>query len=588
MTNAKIVNLLTSNADINRKQDMEKSSALFKYLIEIKAFKSMRDDNGQSQSDLLDTHLLYSGFKGGRLHVRDENYCKFLELYATDIENGINHSISEQRTTVFRMHMDNDFLVEKYPTKEEVIQLGLLYQKQVARFFESIHEEELVSRLELIVLLSKSWSTADGNSNSFTSGQEEEEEDVGEEEVQQVQRESLPIISPLEIHHAPKEVSGGSREDGKKWLKFGIHFIFPKLYVNSHMALMLRETFISSLTSEYGPRNKGNSWAKVVDERIYTHNGLRMTYSVKWDCCSHCKGNKKSKEECSHCMTIGKVIVNKSYKPFLILGGQSVFEGKPVILTDRLKFIQQNIHHCLHETVIRTNEGTKVSSGWKNYLGAPVYDLKNCGASSLKRAVSKKVSSGELVKINSGPSHASSNRTTHQEKSEKFLMFQDFVRRNMPPIYSKIEAQDVYSNLGCTYYIMRTSGEGKNYCQNKGTDHPTSTIYFYMTPNGICQKCWCRCPTTDGRKYGYCKDYSSEVYQIPLDMVQIFFPKVYRERNSFRHALFGSMDERGDALKNLANAISSGNITVKATAIQEANDRNLNKTILRPNKRIKL
>ena len=49
------------------------------------------------------------------------------------------------------------------------------------------------------------------------------------------------------------------------------------------------------------------------------------------------------------------------------------------------------------------------------------------------------------------------------------------------------------------------------YCSNIGKNHNSEHIYFKLNREGICQKCFCKCDTMDGRKYGFCKDYSSTI-----------------------------------------------------------------------------
>jgi hypothetical protein len=33
------------------------------------------------------------------------------------------------------------------------------------------------------------------------------------------------------------------------------------------------------------------------------------------------------------------------------------------------------------------------------------------------------------------------------------------------------------------------------------------------------QRCFCRCETTEGRQFGYCKDYESEVVPLPQEAI---------------------------------------------------------------------
>ena len=63
-----------------------------------------------------------------------------------------------------------------------------------------------------------------------------------------------------------------------------------------------------------------------------------------------------------------------------------------------------------------------------------------------------------------------------------------------------------YSENESVYILCSQS----KYCTNIGKNHNSEHIYFKLNKDGICQKCFCRCDTMDGRKHGYCKDYESE------------------------------------------------------------------------------
>lgn len=69
-------------------------------------------------------------------------------------------------------------------------------------------------------------------------------------------------------------------------------------------------------------------------------------------------------------------------------------------------------------------------------------------------------------------------------------------------------------------YMLRSTAR---YCFNLGRQHRTNNVYFMLTRRGVCQRCYCRCETADGRKYGMCKDFASEVWQVPKHVLAAFF-----------------------------------------------------------------
>jgi hypothetical protein len=45
-------------------------------------------------------------------------------------------------------------------------------------------------------------------------------------------------------------------------------------------------------------------------------------------------------------------------------------------------------------------------------------------------------------------------------------------------------------------------------------------VYFVVSTDGVRQKCFCRCETTDERKYGMCKDYESELFDLSKEAIE--------------------------------------------------------------------
>lgn len=49
-------------------------------------------------------------------------------------------------------------------------------------------------------------------------------------------------------------------------------------------------------------------------------------------------------------------------------------------------------------------------------------------------------------------------------------------------------------------------------------------VYFELTPDGLSQRCYCRCDTTEGRKFGLCSQYRGPVWTVPDATLRKFFP----------------------------------------------------------------
>lgn len=69
-------------------------------------------------------------------------------------------------------------------------------------------------------------------------------------------------------------------------------------------------------------------------------------------------------------------------------------------------------------------------------------------------------------------------------------------------------------------FILRSSS---TYCLNLGRPHNSCGIYWILTVKGIRQACYCRCDTEEGRRYGKCKDFKSDVWSVPDTVLAAFF-----------------------------------------------------------------
>lgn len=69
-------------------------------------------------------------------------------------------------------------------------------------------------------------------------------------------------------------------------------------------------------------------------------------------------------------------------------------------------------------------------------------------------------------------------------------------------------------------FLLRSSSR---YCLNLGRAHNSCGIYWILSLKGVRQGCYCRCDSLEGRKYGMCKDFKSEIWPVPDDVLTAFF-----------------------------------------------------------------
>jgi hypothetical protein len=170
------------------------------------------------------THLLLTN---GCFNVRPDINDAFLDAYSEDVASKkAVWCISEQRTPVYKMHLDLDYVSDSD---------------------EKIDTEDVSV---MLLAVSSSYSR-DTPLSTFEC-----------------------VITSAPLKHYEK--------DGLKRVKLGIHLVFKRLFVTSGTGSALVRVVRDALTKTRGPRGyPKNPWCEVVDEATHTTAGLRMVYSDK-------------------------------------------------------------------------------------------------------------------------------------------------------------------------------------------------------------------------------------------------------------------------------------------------------------------
>jgi hypothetical protein len=85
---------------------------------------------------------------------------------------------------------------------------------------------------------------------------------------------------------------------------------------------------------------------------------------------------------------------------------------------------------------------------------------------------------------------------------------ENFIKKSFKD-YSKCSVKKVLkceNEKDITYYVEIDD----NFCMNVNRNHTSSNIYFQIKSSGICQRCYCKKETIDGRLHGMCKEYASK------------------------------------------------------------------------------
>lgn len=360
----------------------------------------------------------HTTFDGKIVYLPIEKEYEFIKKYAEDYKNGHKLYYVEVRPPIFKYMIDLDISDKEYWTDKEIIDISLFINKIINEFYNNV-----------VCIVCKS-----GPKNK------------------------------ADLIHT------------------GIHIIWPKLYVNSEIAMFLRGAILQKISSSENLKKPLNEWSAVLDEVIYDKNGYRMVYSDKIDM-------KTRKDE------------NRIYRPLVVLNKE---EARP----EYLKRLLDDPVTLIADTSIR-------------YLGSgsEVFPIEK-----MPEWVSK-----ELIFIE-GLKKEKTLKKYSITGSLEFDIINSVIKKNLPEYSSDpklirniVRYPEGKDNNGRPPNILVTTYS--RYCMNLGREHRSCGIYFHVSPKGLCQKCLCTCHNFEGRKNGLCKDFTSKYYPIPIDLSMLLFPE---------------------------------------------------------------
>lgn len=71
--------------------------------------------------------------------------------------------------------------------------------------------------------------------------------------------------------------------------------------------------------------------------------------------------------------------------------------------------------------------------------------------------------------------------------------------------------------------LVRVGGPGSTYCTNKGDEHTSNSVYFWISENGIAQKCFSRKDTVGEATGKTCKEFRSDFKVISSELRNLLF-----------------------------------------------------------------
>ena len=272
-------------------------------------------------------------------------------------------------------------------------------------------------------------------------------------------------------------VAAPKRKDGQ--IKTGVHFNWPDLKVNQEGAISLMYHVISTLNTV-----RSGDWASYIDKSVYGDletetkgSGFRMPWSHKMAKHSECHGHG-----CLVCNNSGKLVEGEYLPVFMYTtDGELIKRGFKVTMED------------LHLSTIRV-EG-----------GEPMEIPKFAGVVRKPRKEGTFTASQMKDEVNN---------------VELYSHLETFIHRYMDG-QKNARVKRVFKNKN-VYMVDTTS----KYCENLGRTHSSNHVWFMISGDGtIKQKCFCRCETMEGRKYGFCKDFDGRSHYLNKTICDIMYPE---------------------------------------------------------------
>ena len=370
------------------------------------------------------THLLLNG---GKYNIPSDKEREFIEVYSKCLYDTERLYVVECRPPLFKYMIDIDLKEPVEGTewnKEQVMDLVKLIQEVVYEFYE----------LDMNVI--------------------------------------CLTCNPKEIVHKKN-----------KYIKVGIHLIWPRHFINSGDAILLREGILQKLIEKYGERHEENKWEDVCDERIYTSNGFRMV------------GSDKLTRKSSPDPDLRVVPENRIYWPLFVMDSYGGLRN------EYFTRICQDMEALVLDTSIRF---------------VPV----NIGAPITK--IPKWVIIEDRVRNKIQRNKKSSTKVSRLDiDTKEFSALEEMMLQKLPKEYSNQKIKSVQRYTDGNLLIITDS----RHCMNLGREHNSCGIYFFASSKGLYQKCLCPCINMKDRIFGYCKDYTSSCFEFPESVRELLFPK---------------------------------------------------------------
>ena len=388
------------------------------------------------------THLIIGG---GKFRLPPEQEDEFLRRYALDLRRGHHHYFVEQRTEVFRMLADVDADDDHEWQHDEVVSFAQAWQHVVALLFPLLSGHQ--RRVVILTTVNK------------------------------------------------RDKSGA--------LKTGVHLVWPELWVTAADAYTLSDVVVQHLERERPRPPPRKPWREVIDDCVYKGNGLRMAGAFKHARCKACGGRGMAHGASAHGVACPRCLGRKNleerdrfYWPSCVLDG----DGQPWPAA-QLDAWAQDLPVLIADTSIRDTTRARTALAlaplppWYSEAGSSEAGSGGAGSGALARFLVPRAS-GVAAAVSRGPAGGQSSGQGSPRQvplgSARFQIVSNEIQR-LPPYrlcrIMKIFECETRDGSGPLLVIQTNS----RYCLNKGGEHASEHVYFWMFPDQIRQRCHCKC-----------------------------------------------------------------------------------------------
>lgn len=302
--------------------------------------------------------------------------------------------------------------------------------------------------------------------------------------------------------------------------KYGVHLIWPELVVRREEAVLLRHAIVHRVTQvERIPQPAAAwDWDNVVDEVIYTANGIRMVGSDKVSPCGACKADRSLGVNCPDCRGDRRVCEGRVYMPARVITGD--LEDSPA----ELARMRADVHYMTTVCSLRrpaAEAPTRITiPSWYFPPAAPMKFTKTPRTGAVTKGGARVLVLKDEARVRdilpcTDPIH---------KTIAGFLATSAFFSRDATVgVIQRCQPNGSTRGKGAHWYDIKTDSRR---CGNlAGREHNNCTVYYRMTRSHVVQKCFCKCPTTAGRATGdVCSKYEGPKTSLPEYVARVCFP----------------------------------------------------------------